>query len=277
MYKVSLILTTYNSAENLPKTLASIDEQDYPDIEVVIKDGGSTDGTLDIIEEYAKKHADVTEDSQILDKTPGKVQMKRSVVTTSCRDTGIYDAMNQGYKLSTGDIIAFFNDRFMVKDAVSKLVSAITNADTEAKQVAEPNEKFIGVHADLVYANGDEIVRYWHMGPQRSIRTGWMPGHPTLFLKREVYEKYGLYDTSYKIAADYEFMVRFLKDRENRLAYVPETLISMYYGGTSNSTLGSYIESLIEGNRALRTNHVHPAFLTDCIRTLRVLLQFLKR
>lgn len=271
MYKVSLILTTYNSADNLPKTLASIDEQDYPDIEVVIKDGGSTDGTLDIIEEYAKKH-----------EAPGHVA--RTVRTISCPDTGIYDAMNQGYKLSTGDIIAFFNDRFVTRDAVSKLVSAIKNEDEtpphkvqekEGPTASEKNQsQIVGVHADLIYANGDEIVRYWHMGPQKSLRTGWMPGHPTLFLKREIYEKYGLYDTSYKIAADYEFMVRFLKDRKNKLAYVPETLISMYYGGTSTSTLGSYIESLREGNRALRTNKVHPAFITDCIRTLRVLLQF---
>ena len=261
MYKptVSLILTTYNSKDNLTKTLDSIDAQDYPNIEVVIKDGGSTDGTLDVINEYVLS---------------GKYEVK----TESKPDTGIYDAMNQGYELSTGDVVAFFNDMFVVSDAVSKLVGAIypeqSDADGSFDQSGVLGDEVIGAHADLIYANGDKVVRTWHMGEQKSIMTGWMPGHPTLYIKREVYEKYGLYNTSYRIAADYEFMVRILKDGTNRLAYVPETLVSMFYGGTSNSTFGSYIDSLKEGNRALRTNHVHPAFIVDCIRTVRVLLQF---
>jgi len=121
------------------------------------------------------------------------------------------------------------------------------------------------------------VVRYWRMGPQKSIFLGWMPGHPTLYFKREIYEKYGLYKTDYRISADYELMMRVLKHKENRLAYVPRTLVRMYYGGTSNSTLGSYIESLKEGHRALTSNNIHPAFVIDCIRTLRVLLQFVKK
>ena len=242
---VSLILTTFNSKDNLKATLASIDEQDYPNIEVVIKDGASTDGTLDAIRAYA-------DESRFIVKYDSKA------------DTGIYDAMNQGYELSTGKLIAFFNDRFACKDAVSKLVNAINNSSVDV----------VGAHADLIYADGEKTVRTWHMGKQKSIMTGWMPGHPTMLLKREVYEEYGLYNTSYKIAADYEFMVRFLKSGKNRLSYVPETLVSMFYGGTSNSTFGSYIESLKEGNRALRTNRVHPAFIVDGIRTCRVLLQF---
>lgn len=242
---VSLILTTFNSKDNLKATLDSIDEQDYPNIEVVIKDGASTDGTLDAIRAYA-------DESRFIVKYDSKP------------DTGIYDAMNQGYELSTGKLVAFFNDRFTCKNAVSKLVSAIENSSFDV----------VGAHADLIYADGEKTVRTWHMGEQRSIMTGWMPGHPTMLLKREVYEEYGLYNTSYKIAADYEFMVRFLKSGKNKLAYVPETLVSMFYGGTSNSTFGSYIESLKEGNRALRTNHVHPAFIVDGIRTCRVLLQF---
>lgn len=251
---VSLILTTFNSKDNMLATLESIEEQDYPNIEVVIKDGGSTDGTLDEIRAYADRSCHLVK----YDSKP---------------DTGIYDAMNQGYELSTGKLLAFFNDRFTCKDAVSKLVDAIYPDGFETSG-EELNSKYIGAHADLVYANGDKIVRTWHMGKQKSIMTGWMPGHPTMLLKREVYEKYGLYDTSYKIAADYEFMVRIFKGGENKLAYVPETLVNMFYGGTSNSTFGSYIDSLKEGNRALRTNHVHPAFIVDGIRTCRVLLQF---
>jgi len=160
----------------------------------------------------------------------------------------------------------FFNDLFLMPDAVSKMMAAI-----------EADEGCVGAHADLVYATDDKIVRYWKMGPQKSLYAGWMPGHPTLFLKKEVYEKYGLYNDSYKIAADYEFMIRFLKDKENRLAYLPETIIRMYYGGTSTSSTGSYLLSLKEGHRALKDNGIKAAWWIDMLRTVRVLLQFVKK
>ena len=113
------------------------------------------------------------------------------------------------------------------------------------------------------------------MGPQKSLYSGWMPGHPTLFLKREIYEKYGLYNPEYRIAADYEFMIRFLKDKENQLAYLPQVIIRMYYGGTSTGSTGSYLLSLKEGHRALKDNGIKGAFVIDILRTCRVLLQFL--
>lgn len=104
-----------------------------------------------------------------------------------------------------------------------------------------------------------------------------MPGHPTLFLKREIYEKYGLYDTSFQISADYEFMLRFLKEKENRLAYLPETIVKMFYGGTSSGGIDSYLVSLKEGHRALKMNGIHFAAYIDIRRTLKVLLQFIIR
>ena len=113
------------------------------------------------------------------------------------------------------------------------------------------------------------------MGTQKSLYLGWMPGHPTLFLKREIYKKYGLYNPDYRIAADYEFMIRFLKDKSNRLAYLPKTIIRMYYGGTSTSSISSYLLSLKEGHRALKDNGIKGAFAIDIIRTCRVLMQFL--
>lgn len=247
MERISLILTTYNSGDNLLNTLDSIEEQDYPFIEVNIKDGGSTDGTLDIIQQYQKRSKYVVQ-----------------WVTQS--DTGIYDAMNQGYQMATGDIIVFFNDQFTQKSAISKMVSLI-----------EQTPDCIGAHADLVYATDEKVVRYWKMGPQKSLYCGWMPGHPTLFLKREVYEKYGLYKTDYRISADYEFMIRFLKERGNKLVYLPEVIIRMYYGGTSTSGLSSYIQSLKEGHRALKENHIKCGWMIDGIRSLRVISQFLKK
>lgn len=247
MKTVSLIMTTYNSADHLVRTLESVELQDYPCIEVNIKDGGSTDDTLKIIKEYENKS-------------------RHRVHWTMSPDKGIYDAMNQGYQLAAGDIIVFFNDLFLCSDVISKMVALM-----------DDNPDCVGVHADLVYATDQKIVRYWKMGPQKSLYLGWMPGHPTLFLKREIYEKYGLYNTDYKIAADYEFMIRFLKDKHNRLCYLPETIIRMYYGGTSTSDAGSYLISLKEGHRALADNRMKCAAVIDILRTCRVLWQFIKR
>lgn len=244
MYKVSLLLTTYNSAENLPVTLQSIQEQTYSPIEVVIADGGSTDDTISLIQQFARN---------------GGLEVK----WVSKRDKGLYDAMNKAFCLSTGDIIAVCNDRLSEKDAVSSFVEAIEQA----------GEDCIGAHSDLVYMEGDKIVRSWHMG-QGNISQGWMPGHPTLYLKREIYEKYGQYDITYHCAADYEFMVRFLKDGSNRLAYVPRVLITMFYGGTSNAGLKNYLVSFKEGYMALRKNGVKHPLLITLRRTWKVLRQF---
>lgn len=245
MKKVSLILTTYNCKDNLEITLKSIENQDYPEVEVLIKDGGSTDGTMDVIKNYQQNS-------------------KYSVNWKSEPDIGIYDAMNQGYELCTGDIVVFFNDVFTNVNVISKMVTTIEN-----------NPECIGAHADLVYKDGDKVIRRWCMG-EGNLTQGWMPGHPTLFLKREIYEKYGLYDTSYKIAADYEFMIRFLKEGSNQLVYLPETVVSMFYGGTSSGGLSNYLLSLKEGYDALRKNEIHimQACWITVRRTVKVLCQF---
>lgn len=249
MVKVSLLVTTYNARNNLSITLESIESQDYGNIEVVIVDGQSQDGTPGLIRKFADAHQDKADSI--------------SVRWISEPDQGLYDAMNKAYKLSTGDIIAVCNDRLCVPDAIMKLVDAIENA----------GEDCVGAHADLVYMEGERVVRTWHMGEGR-LKDGWMPGHPTLFLKREIYEKYGSYDLRYRCAADYEFMVRFLKDENNRLAYVPEVLVSMFYGGTSNAGLSNYLVSFREGYQALHRNGVKFPFWITVKRTLRVLRQF---
>lgn len=242
--KVSLILTSYNCKDNIVRTLKSIEAQDYSDIEVVIVDGESNDGTVDIVKEYA----DVT-----------KYQCR----WISEKDKGLYDAVNKGIRIASGDILAIFNDLFLTPNAVSLIVSAIEGGNYD------------GAHADLIYAEDDKVKRYWKMGDGK-LKNGWLPGHPTMYLKKEVYEKYGLYNTEYKCSADYEFMVRMLKDGTVRLAYVPQTIIRMFYGGTSTGGIRNYWVSVKESYHALVVNEVKGAGWIIFMRTVRVLLQFFK-
>ncbi len=248
MKKVSLLVTVYNAEENLAATLQSIEEQVYQNIEVVIVDGGSTDDTVALIRQFENRTAD---------------RAGLSLRWVSEKDQGLYDAMNKAYRLSTGDIIAVCNDRLCEPEAVSSLAAAVEAG----------GEGCVGAHSDLVYVEGERIIRRWHMG-EGKLSQGWMPGHPTLFLKREIYEKYGLYDTSYRCAADYEFMVRFLKDEKNRLAYVPRVLVAMFYGGTSNAGIRNYLVSFQEGYQALKRNGVGFPLWITLRRSIKVLFQF---
>lgn len=242
MLYVSLILTTYNSKDNFIKTYRSICQQSYPNIEIIVVDGASTDGTKEEIKRLAR----------------GNSTMK----WISEKDTGIYNAMNKGLRMASGDVIAFFNDEFLVDTAVEQYVGKIVESNAE------------GVHSDLIYRDDKgKVIRRWKMG-EGDIRKGWLPGHPALYLKREVYEKYGGYKENYRCAADYEFMVRILKDGRIKLAYIPETLISMFYGGTSNNGLKAYFVSFKEGVRALKENNVGGALWITLLRTFKVIMQF---
>ena len=243
--KVSIITTTYNDKENLKKIIAQVKNQDYENIEYVIVDGGSTDGTLEVIAEAAEYFGD-------------------RLKWISEKDKGIYDAINKGIRLSTGDILGCCFDQYAGPDVISKMVAIMEKEGTD------------GVHGDLYYMEGDKVVRYWHQG-QGNIRFGWMPGHPTLYLRKSVYDKYGLYKTDYRISADYEFMIRILKDDKVKLSYLPEVLIYMSHGGTSTNSLGAYLAGMKEGHRALRENGVRFAWFTDLCRTLRVLAQFARK
>lgn len=243
--KVSLILTCYNSKQNLLGTLDSISKQTYCNLEIVIVDGASTDGTVEVITKFADDYKD-----------------RYTVKWVSEPDHGIYDAMNKAYRMSTGDIIAVCNDRFLMDNAIEIMVNEIEVTQSD------------GAHADLIYATDTRVIRYWRMGTGK-IRQGWMPGHPTLYLKRQVYEKYGLYRPEYRCSADFEFMVRILKDNKIKLAYVPKTIISMYYGGTSTASADSYWVSIKEAHKALKDNGVKYGWFIILLRTIRTFWQFM--
>ena len=241
--KISIITTTYNDKKNLETIIQHVKKQNYPDIEHSIVDGESKDGTLEVIKKYKEENPE-------------------KVFYVSEKDSGIYDAINKGIKMATGDIIGCCFDEYVDDNVLTKIANHIEKDDSD------------GVHADLCYMQNGKVIRYWKQGQGR-IQDGWLPAHPTLYLKKEIYEKYGLYKTDYRISADYEFMVRILKDNQVKLSYINEVLINMAYGGTSSNGLKAYIESWREGHRALKENNVRHPWIIDFKRVIRVLKQFI--
>ncbi len=245
MQKVSIISMTYNDLEHLKKCTAHVLEQDYENIEYIIVDGDSKDGTKEFLASLQTEHPD-------------------KVIFISEPDRGLYDALNKGIQLATGDIIGIMNDCFTKNSAISQMVEIIEREGSD------------GVHADIHYVDEHgRVVRRWKMG-RGSIRTGWQVGHPTLYLKKEIFEKYGLYKINFKIAADYEFMIRILKDGNVKLSYIPEVLVEMFHGENSTSTGGvkNYIESFKDGHRALVENQIPFPLFTDVCRIFRFVKQF---
>lgn len=240
--KVSIITTTFQNPKSLKRIIKQVKLQDYPHLEYIIINGGSDPETSSVIREAEKYFGD-------------------QLLVIEEPDTGIYNALNKGILVSTGEIIGCLFDEYASADSLSKLVDLMVREKTD------------GVHADLLYVQDGRTIRKWKQG-KGNIRSGWLPGHPTLYLKREVYETYGLYREDYRIAADYEFMVRCFKDGRVKLSYLPEIVIYMEYGGTSNKSLKAYLTSLKEGHRALKENGIPFAFVTDFLRMMRVILQF---
>lgn len=266
---VSVLMTTYNCKEQVFQTLSNIIEQDYPKIQIVIADGGSKDGTVDIIRYFAVK---IKTDFERLENRQFHIKW------ISEPDQGIYDAMNKAYRMSDGDIIAICNDRYTRPDAISMFVNKLLETEKEQnKKNNQPEDWYLtGVHSDLIYVDGKICKRLWRMGKGNgNIHFGWMPAHPTLFLRRQVYETYGLYDISYRISADYDFMLRILKDKRVKLGYIPEILISMFFGGTSNGGGGlGYLSSVWEAYLALLRNRIAFPFTALVCRIIRTFGQY---
>lgn len=225
--KISVITVTWNSAATVADTLASVNAQTHPDVEQIIVDGGSTDATLAIV----------------------KAEGKRVGTVVSERDKGIYDAMNKGLKLARGDVIGLLNsDDFLASPEV---------LSTIAEAFADP--AIDAVYGDLCYVrqhDTSQVVRYWRSGPFRpgAFARGWAPPHPTFYVRRELYERFGGFDLVYSLAADFELMVRFLEVHHVRVRYLPQVLVSMRMGGASNKSL----RNVVRGNREIwRALHHH--------------------
>jgi len=229
--KVSIITATYNSAKYIASSLNSIFNQDYKDIECIIIDGDSKDQTKSIIKTYQRKNLNIT--------------------LVSEADNGIYDALNKGIKLATGDLIGFVHsdDNLASPHIISELVLAI-----KEKQA-------FGIYGDLQYVSQldtSKLIRDWKscVFSKSLLKKGWMPPHPTLFLKKEVYQKHGNFNQNYKISADYDFMLRVLKDKTLRFVYLPKVIIKMRVGGASNKNLKNIIQKTKEDYKAITSNKI---------------------
>ena len=248
--KISIVTVSYNSSDTIRDTIESVLSQDYDDIEYLIVDGGSTDTTLDIVREYGD----------------------RIDVVVSEPDQGIYDAMNKGIRAATGDMVGMLNsdDFYADNSAVRNLIECMENAGADT------------VFADLVIVNASDtkrVIRYYDSSkfrPER-LRYGWMPAHPTFFVKRELYERYGGFSLDYKIAADFEMVVRLLYVAGASYAYLPAVVIKMRIGGASTRGLKSSWVLNREIVRACRINGIKTSLPRVLLKVPAKLLEYLRK
>ncbi len=245
--RVSIITIAYNSAETIEDTIRSVIAQNYTDIEYIIVDGASTDDTLDIVANYSESISTVISE----------------------KDKGIYDAMNKGVLAATGDLIGILNsdDLYANENVISQVVQQIGEADA--------------LYADLVYVNRedtDQVTRYWKSGPysEGMFKKGWMPPHPTFFVRKRCYDKLGGYSLELRSSADYELMLRFIHKNKISVAYLPETIIKMRVGGQSNVTIKNRLAANKEDRMAWKMNGLSPGSAT-VRKPLSKLTQFLKK
>lgn len=247
--KISIVTVCFNSANSIAATLQSVDAQRWAELEHIVVDGASTDDTMAIVAAHP--------------------QAWRTAVSE--RDRGIYDAMNKGLARATGDVVGFLNadDILASPDVIGSVAHAFGSPSIDA------------ACGDLVYVGKDrpnEIIRYWRCGefsPTR-LRFGWMPPHPTLYVRRSRLTELGPFDVRLRIAADYDFVLRYLGQPGFRVAYVPEVLVKMRTGGASNRSLGALIDKSREDLFALRKNRVGGWFTLVC-KNARKLPQFFTR
>ena len=226
---ISVVTAVFNRADTVADALASVRAQSWPRVEHIIIDGGSTDGTLPILQ----------------------ARREQLAALVSEPDKGIYDALNKGVLRATGDVVGFLHadDLFEAPDSLAQVAAAFDDPSVDA------------VYGDLVYVRKDDpahVVRYWQAGPfvTGCLERGWMPPHPTFYVRRSVYERLGLFDTRFLISADYESILRILGRGGVKPAYLPQVLVRMRLGGISNRSLRNMLRKSTEDYAAMRMNRV---------------------
>jgi glycosyltransferase involved in cell wall biosynthesis len=245
--KISIITVSYNAVSSIEACVRSVLDQDHPDVEYIVVDGASNDGTLNVLEKYKQRFAKFISE----------------------KDEGLYHALNKGIAMATGDVIGILHsDDFYTTSSVLSQYAKVFE-----------KQKCDAVYSDLYYVDAidtDKIVRKWKSGPYThgAFLNGWMPPHPTFFVKREIYERCGNFNLEFKTAADYELMLRFIHKNQIKLSYFPEYTIKMRTGGQSNSSIKNRVYANREDRKAWKVNGLKPRFYTLYLKPLRKILQF---
>lgn len=236
--KITLITVCFNSHAHIGDALASVDQQTHPDIEHLVVDGASTDGTQDIVRANPKPWRELISEP----------------------DDGIYDAMNKGIRRAEGEVIGFINsdDLLAHRDVLQRVAEVFDDPNIDA------------CFGDLCYVKRDDvdkIIRYWRSSPYElgSFERGWCPPHPTLYIRRRLYQELGGFDLRYRIAADWELMARFVAVHRIRTNYIPEVLVKMRMGGTTNRSLANIWQQNREIWQALNALGLHPSLLAFAV------------
>jgi len=234
--KISIITVTKNDRDNIENCIDSVLSQGYKDLEYIVIDGDSTDGTVDIIKQYNS----------------------RISKWISEEDEGIYDAMNKGIGMASCDVVGFLNsdDIYAAPNILESVAKNFEDNDIDS------------CYGDLVYVSKDDtnkIIRNWKSCEfnYELFKNGWHPPHPTFFVKKNVYDKYGVFDTKYQIGADYALMLKFLVKHKIRVKYIPEVLVKMRVGGSSNKNLFNVLRANLECYKAWREYglNISPLFI----------------
>lgn len=248
--KISIITIAYNAEETIEDTIKSVITQSYDNVEYIIIDGASKDGTMEIVNKYKDQISTIISEP----------------------DKGIYDAMNKGVQASTGDLIGILNaDDFYINNQVLQHIFL---------KIQE--EKTDSIYADLVYVdreNPSEVTRKWISGTYSDgqFLKGWMPPHPTFFIKKECYQEFGTYTLKLRSAADYELMLRMIHKHKVSVTYLPKIITKMRVGGESNVSLKNRIRANKEDAEAWRMNDLKPGAFTRFRKPLSKLKQFVKK
>lgn len=248
---ISIITATYNSQQFIQEAMNSYAAQDYEAKEWVLIDGASQDATLETV----------------------KRQLTKNDVLLSEPDQGIYDALNKGIQLATGEVIGILHsDDLFASNEVLKNVA----------QLFKSNPELEAVYGDLEYVDRNDIskvIRNWKSGmfSLKELEKGWMPPHPTLFIKKECFKNFGNYNLSYKSAADYDLILRLFYKYQIKVAYLPQVLVKMRVGGLSNKSLQNRWNANVEDRKAMKENGMPHPLWTGIYKPMRKINQFWKK
>jgi len=248
--RISIITATFNSSRTIQNTFDSLLNQTYKDVELIVKDGGSNDNTLEICRRYQQAFY-------------GRMHILCGP------DNGIYDAMNQGVRAATGDIVGILNsdDFYTDENVLETVVNAFEKTDCDA------------VYGDVHYVQEGDLtrcIRYYSSANFTRDRMlyGWMLAHPSFYCRRDVYRKYGLFDESFKVAADFEHLLRLIYINKIKIQYINKDFVTMRMGGASTSGIKSHIIVMKEQLKAFKKNNINNNVFRLSLRYFKKILEY---